>query len=69
MAELHRFRPPPRRRRPMMSCDLLAWLAFLAGGLAAFAAYLVPGLGGFSTLIGLGVAVGGYMALYDRCQG
>lgn len=68
MAQLHHLRPPPRRRGPVVSCDLLAWGCLLGGGLAAFLALYLPELRDLSTLIGLGVAVGGYLGLYDRCR-
>ncbi|NYZ11554.1 hypothetical protein HL658_03250 [Azospirillum sp. RWY-5-1] len=69
MAQLHHLRPPPRRRQPFLTCSTLAWLCLLAGGVVAFLALLMPELRGLSTLLGLGVAVGGYLALYDRCRG
>lgn len=67
MAEIHRLNRTPPPRRPKMRCDTLARLTFLGGGVAAFLSYFV-GLGAFATLIGLGVAVGGYLAFYDRCR-
>ncbi|WP_029009916.1 hypothetical protein [Azospirillum halopraeferens] len=67
MADIHRLRRTPPPRRPNMSCDTLARLTFLGGGVAAFLSYFV-GLGGFSTLIGLGISIGGYAAFYDRCR-
>lgn len=69
MAQLHQFRPPRRPRRPLLSCDTLAWITVGAGACAASVTLFVPELRGLSTLIGLGVAVGGYMAFYDRCRG
>lgn len=69
MAQLHQFRPPRRQRRPFLTCSTLAWLCLLAGGVVAFLALLMPELRGLSTLLGIGVAVGGYLAFYDRCRG
>lgn len=69
MAQLHHLRPPPRRRRPGVNCDTLAWGCLLAGGLCALASLFLPELRGSATLIGLAVAVGGYLAFFDRCRG
>ncbi|HEY0833045.1 MAG TPA: hypothetical protein VGE72_03965 [Azospirillum sp.] len=68
MAELHHFRRPPPPRRTRISGTTLAWIMLLAGGLAAFLSLLVPPLRGLSTLVGLGVAIGGYIALYNRSR-
>jgi hypothetical protein len=68
MAELHQFRRPQPPRRTRMSCTTLAWLLLLAGCVAAFLSQLVPPLRGLTTLVGLAVAIGGYVALYDRCR-
>lgn len=68
MAELHHFRRPQPPRRTRLSCTTLAWIMLLAGGLAAFLSLFMPPLRGLTTLVGLGVAIGGYVALYDRCR-
>lgn len=68
MAQVYRFRPPPRRPRSKLTPDRLALAAFVAGVIGAWGSLYVPGLDGLAILVGLGVAFGVYMALFDRAR-
>jgi len=69
MSNIHQLRRPKPPRRSTMHRDTLAWLMLLAGAAASFLTVFVPPLRGMETLVGLGVMVGGYAALYDRTRG
>ena len=67
MGQIHQFRPP-RRRKPLIGFDRLAWLGLLGGTIVMWLAGRIDGLADVSSLLGLCAAFAVYAGFYDRAR-